>query len=143
MDLSCPNVALSVVPSPTCAEARCGVEVPRGWRLCAACFIAQYPIWSRHLCEFLFNLEEFKKHYHRRSNVEATFAMIKEKFGSSVSMRLPIAQVNEVLAKCIAHNLCSVVKAIFTAGLVPMFWPDTPTAQPSSQAISDDERGAP
>jgi hypothetical protein len=46
------------------------------------------------------------------------------KFGAAVRSRLPVAQVNEVLAKCIAHNLCCVVKAIFTAGLVPTFWPD-------------------
>ena len=50
--------------------------------------------------------------------------MIKAKFGGSVLSRRPIAQINEVLAKCVAHNLCCVVKAIFTAGLAPTFWPD-------------------
>jgi hypothetical protein len=25
---------------------------------------------------------------------------------------------------CVAHNLCCVVKAIFTAGLAPTSWPD-------------------
>jgi len=82
------------------------------------------PVWSRHLCEFLLNQERFLPHYHRRSNVETTFAMIKAKFGAAVRARLAIAQVNEVLAKCVAHNLCCVVKAIFTAGLAPTFWPD-------------------
>ena len=82
------------------------------------------PEWSRHLCEFLLNQERFLPHYHRRSNVETVFAMIKAKFGAAVRSRLPVSQVNEVLAKCIAHNLCCVVKAIFTAGLVPTFWPD-------------------
>jgi transposase len=82
------------------------------------------PAWSRHLCEFLLNQERFLPHYHRRSNVETTFAMIKAKFGAAVRARVPIAQVNEVLAKCVAHNLCCVVKAIFTAGLAPTFWPD-------------------
>jgi hypothetical protein len=33
-----------------------------------------------------------------------------------------------VLAKCVAHNLCCVVKAIFTAGLAPTFWPDAGSA---------------
>jgi transposase len=82
------------------------------------------PAWSRHLCEFLLNQDKFLPHYHRRSNVETVFAMIKAKFGAAVLTRLPIAQVNEVLAKCVAHNLCCVVKAIFTAGLAPTFWPD-------------------
>ena len=82
------------------------------------------PAWSRHLCEFLLNQDKFLPHYHRRSNVETAFAMIKAKFGAAVASRLPVAQVNEVLAKCVAHNLCCVVKAIFTAGLAPTFWPD-------------------
>ena len=57
----------------------------------------------------------------RRSNVETVFAMIKAKFAADVRSRLPVAQVNEVLATCVAHNLCCVVKAIFTAGLVLTF----------------------
>ena len=70
-------------------------------------------------------------HYHRRSNVETAFAMIKAKFGSAVASRLPTAQANEFLARCVAHNLCCVVKAIFTAGLAPTFWPNAPAALPS------------
>jgi transposase len=80
--------------------------------------------WSRNLCEFLLNQDKFLPHYHRRSNVESTFAMIKEKFGASVASRRPTAQVNETLCKCLAHNLCCLVKAIFISGLVPTFWPD-------------------
>ncbi len=89
------------------------------------------PVWSRHLCEFLLNQDKFLSHYHRRSNVETTFAMIKRKFGSAVASRLPTAQANEVLAKCVAHNLCCVVKAIFTAGLAPAFWSDVPATPPT------------
>ena len=62
-------------------------------------------MWSRHLCEFLLHQERFLEHYHRRSNVETTFSMIKAKFGAAGASRLPVAQVNEVLAKCVAHNL--------------------------------------
>ena len=32
--------------------------------------------------------------------------------------------MNEVRAKCIARNLCCVVKAIFSTGLAPTFWLD-------------------
>lgn len=88
------------------------------------------PAWSRHLCEFTLNQERFLAHYHRRSNVETVFAMMKARFGASVASRLPTAQVNEVLAKCVAHNLCCLVKAIFTAGLAPAFWQDAPAALP-------------
>ena len=86
----------------------------------------KFPVWSRHLCEFLLHQERFLPHYHRRSNVETVFAMIKAKFGGSVLSRNPVAQINEVLAKCVSHNLCCVVKAIFTAGLAPRFWSDAP-----------------
>jgi hypothetical protein len=89
------------------------------------------PVWSRHLCEFLIHQERFLPHYHRRSNVETTFSMIKRKFGGAVAMRKPIAQANELLARCVAHNLCCVVKAIFTAELAPTFWPDAPAQLPT------------
>ena len=110
------------------------------------------PAWSRHLYEFLMNQEKFLQHYHRRSNIETTFAMIKAKLGAAVATRKPTAQANEVLAKCVAHNLCCVVKAIFTAGLAPTFWPDAPAVPPtpalapaeaSSDSDDDDEPGAP
>jgi len=88
------------------------------------------PVWSRHLVEFTLNQERFLAHYHRRSNVETVFSMLKARFGASVASRLPTARANEVLAMCVAHNLCCLVKAIFTAGLAPVFWQDAPTALP-------------
>lgn len=89
--------------------------------------------WSRHLGEFLFNQEKFLGHYHRRSNVESTMWMIKSKFGGAVRSKTPIAQMNEVLCKCLCHNLACLVQAIFTAGLAPRFWQD---AAPSRPALS-------
>ena len=80
--------------------------------------------WSRHLCEFLLRQEQWLPHYHRRSNVETVFSMIKAKFGSFIRARRPISQINEVLCKCLAHNLCCLVKAIFVSGLAPTFWAD-------------------
>lgn len=52
--------------------------------------------------------------------------MMKRKFGSAVRARRPIGQVNEVLCRCLAHNLCCLVKAIFMSGLAPTFWADAP-----------------
>jgi transposase len=86
------------------------------------------PVWSRHLVEFTLHQERFFQSYHRRSNVETVFAMMKARFGASVASRLPTACANEVLAMCVAHNLCCLVKAIFTAGLAPAFWQDAPAA---------------
>jgi len=62
---------------------------------------------------------------HRYDDV-IVFAMIKERFGGGVLSRHPTARVNEVLAKCVAHNLRCVVKAIFISGLAPTFWADVP-----------------
>jgi transposase len=87
--------------------------------------------WSRHLCDFLFNQDKFLPHYHRRSNVETVMWMIKSKFGASVRSKTQRAQVNEVLAKCLCHNLACLVNAVFTAGLAPKFWPDSASPTPT------------
>jgi len=41
--------------------------------------------------------EEFLSHYHKRSNVETTFHMIKSKFGQRLHSKALTAQVNEAL----------------------------------------------
>jgi hypothetical protein len=43
------------------------------------------PVWSRHLYDFTLNQERFLPHYHRRSNVETVFGMIKARFGAPQS----------------------------------------------------------
>jgi hypothetical protein len=85
-------------------------------------------LWSKHLCEFLVNKEKFNPHYHRRSNVETVFSMIKRCLGPSVSSRNPTARINEVLVKCLVHNLRCLVKAIFVSGLAVTFWPELASA---------------
>jgi transposase len=71
---------------------------------------------------FTYNREEFLKYYHQRSNVETTFHMIKSKFGTRVRAKTPTAQVNEVLAKVLCHNLCCIVSAMFELGVDAAFW---------------------
>jgi transposase len=51
---------------------------------------------------------EFLGHYHKRSNVESTFAMIKGKFRGHVRSKTPVAMVNETLCKIICHNISRV-----------------------------------
>lgn len=103
----------------------CGVEAYIPFQITAA-MDPKCETWSRHLAEFLFNQDKFLPHYHRRSNVESVMWMIKSKFGASVRSKTPVAQMNEVLAKCLCHNLACLVQAIFTAGLAPRFWQDVP-----------------
>jgi transposase len=86
-------------------------------------------LWRKLWHFFQFNREEFLAHYHKRSNVESTFAMIKAKFGSSVRSKTLTAQTNEVLCKIIAHNLCVLVQAIFEFGIEPTFWNNSTAPQ--------------
>lgn len=77
---------------------------------------------------FYFHYErpKFLEHYHKRSNVESTFSMIKRTLGCAVRSKLPTAQRNEVLCKLVAHNLRVLVSAIYELGIDPTFW-NTPT----------------
>lgn len=79
--------------------------------------------WSRMYHAFALNQEEFLRRYHKRSNVETAFSMIKGKFGDAVMSKSPIGQINEVLAKCLAHNVIVVGQAAIEFGIDPTFRP--------------------
>lgn len=74
---------------------------------------------------FSLNREEFLRRYHKRSNVETTFSMIKAKFGDSVRSKTDVAMKNEVLAKIVCHNIVCVIHETYELGIRPAFWPDT------------------
>lgn len=79
-------------------------------------------IWEKMLAFYKLNREEFLKHYHKRSNVESTFAMIKAKFGSNVRSRTERAMRSEVLCKFLCHNICCLISSQFELGIEPEFW---------------------
>jgi transposase len=68
------------------------------------------------------NQEKFVSHYGKRGNVETTFSMIKAKFGSAVRSKTEVSQINEVLCKVLAHNICVLITSIHELGLKPKFW---------------------
>lgn len=78
--------------------------------------------WERMYHYFSLNREGFLGHYHRRSNVESTFSSMKRKFGASVRSKTTAAQFNEVLLKCLCHNLSALVHSIHEMGIEPRFW---------------------
>jgi transposase len=80
------------------------------------------PAWEKLWHLFSLHRETFLTHYHQRSNVESTFSAIKRKFGAGVRSKLPAAQYNEVLLKCLCHNLSMLVHAIHELGVDPKFW---------------------
>lgn len=59
------------------------------------------------------NREEYLKRYHKRSNIESTFSMIKRKFGNNIRCKNEVSQDNEILAKILAHNICVLIQEIF------------------------------
>lgn len=78
-------------------------------------------LWRKMFHFYQFNRREFPESYHKRSNMESTFSMIKAKFGASVRSKTPTAQINEVLCKVICHNLCVLVQSIYELGIEPTF----------------------
>ncbi|MBI2628840.1 transposase [Candidatus Pacearchaeota archaeon] len=70
-------------------------------------------IWKRMYDYFVLNRESFMKHYHKRSNVETTFAMIKLRLGEFLKCKNYTSQRNELLMKFICHNITCLVQEIF------------------------------
>jgi transposase len=78
-------------------------------------------LWSKMYHYFQLNRDDFMEHYHKRSNIEATNAAIKRKFGETLKSKNPTAQVNELLAKIIAYNLTVVIHEMYENGIHPEF----------------------
>ncbi len=78
-------------------------------------------IWNRMFHYYNLNRADFMAHYHKRSNVETTFSMIKAKFGGFVRAKLPVAQTNEVLCKILCHNICCLIQSTYELGIEPAF----------------------
>lgn len=74
-------------------------------------------LWGRMYRYYMNHQEEFLQHYHKRSNSESTFHMLKMKFGGYVRSKKEIAQNNEILAKCLAHNICVLIQELFELGI--------------------------
>jgi transposase len=82
-------------------------------------------LWERMYGLFMFRRDEFLKAYHVRSNVEATFSMVKAKFGDAVRSKTDVATKNEVLCKFLCHNIVVVHQAMLELGIDGEFWPDS------------------
>ena len=78
--------------------------------------------WAEMYHYFNFRKQEFLQHYHKRSNVESTFSMMKRKFGDSIRSKTDIAMVNEVLCKVLCHNLVVLIHEMYELGIDPVFW---------------------
>jgi len=80
-------------------------------------------MWRDMFHFFLWKHDEFLECYHKRSNVETTFSMIKRKFGDSLRSKTDVAMVNEALCKILCHNLVVLIHEMFELGIDPVFLP--------------------
>lgn len=79
-------------------------------------------IWKSMYHFYSFNQARFMQQYHKRSNVESTFSMIKAKFGDSLRSKTQTAQINEALCKILCHNICCLIQSMFELDIKPEFW---------------------
>jgi transposase len=82
-------------------------------------------LWAKMFHYFNFRRDEFLSHYHKRSNVESTFSMIKRKFGDAIRSKTDVAMVNESLAKIVCHNVVVLIHEMYELGIEPVFWKES------------------
>jgi transposase len=70
-------------------------------------------IWVRMYQLFKNQKELFMRRYHKRSNVETVFSMIKMRLGEFLKSKNYEAQKNELLVKFLCHNICCLVQEIY------------------------------
>lgn len=78
-------------------------------------------LWERLYGFFMYNRQDFLDRYHRRSNVETAFSMIKATTGDSLRSKTDTGLVNEMLLKVLCHNLCVLVQETYELGIDPTF----------------------
>jgi transposase len=85
-------------------------------------------VWQQSFLYFKYHPDQFYAHYHKRSDIETSFSMLRAKFGGYVRSRTERSQMNEVLAKVLCHNICVVIQSIYELGVAPEFFAEQPSA---------------
>ncbi|MEK6856299.1 MAG: transposase [Nanoarchaeota archaeon] len=70
-------------------------------------------IWKKMYLLFKNEPEKFKKKYHKRSNVESVFSMVKMRLGEFLKSKNYESQRAELMMKFIVHNICCLIQQIF------------------------------
>lgn len=76
-----------------------------------------FMIWRRMFQYFQEHYDEFMDRYHKRSNSETVFSMIKRKFGNHLRCKKETAQDNEILMKAFCHNIVVLIHETFELGI--------------------------
>ncbi|WP_435011231.1 transposase [Tundrisphaera lichenicola] len=96
-------------------------------------------LWAKMYHYFNYNRDEFLTHYHKRSNVESVFSMIKAKFGDAVRSKTDVAMRNEALCKVLCHNVCCLIQSTHELGIEAKFWLGEPAIRTRTLGESSDE----
>jgi Transposase DDE domain/SWIM zinc finger len=88
--------------------------------------------YSKMLHSYCLHRDEYLAHYHKRSNIESTFSMMKAKFGDAVRSKSDTAMMNEALCKVLCHNLCCLISSTHELGIEATFWKHEPVAMAQS-----------
>lgn len=96
------------LPRFACYSFACrGGDTPLQISMCRDCLAhRKVALWAkvrtvtRMYHFYALNRAEFLRHYHKCSNIETTFHMIKSKFGQRLRSRTLTAQINEALCRC-------------------------------------------
>jgi len=75
------------------------------------------PLWHAMFDYFNNNQEDFKHYYGQRAQSESSFSRIKRNWGEFLKSKTFEAQRNEVLLKCLCHNIACLVAQIFERNL--------------------------
>lgn len=86
--------------------------------------------WAKMYHLFMYEREAFMEHYHKRSNIETAYSMIKGKFGSALRSKSDAGQINEALCKVLAHNICVLIQAMHALNVHPIFGAESQPARP-------------
>lgn len=86
--------------------------------------VAKELLWRNLYYFYQMNRAKFKGIYHKRSNVETTFSMIKGKFGERLRSKTEKAQINELLCKILCYNICCVIQSMYELGIEADFYRD-------------------
>ena len=79
------------------------------------------PAWKKMFHKFQLESDEFRQHYHKRSNGETVFHLLKTKFGDSVNAKNEQAQFCEVLLEILCHNVVVVIHELRGVQYRPRF----------------------
>lgn len=78
-------------------------------------------IWKDMYEFFLKFPDEYLDVYHKRSNVESTFHMLKQRYGHHLWTKKFQANQNEIKTRMLCHNLCVLIQERAELGIVPKF----------------------